>query len=193
MPPSTKSGGLYERVYLWLRARNPALFGLGRMTMWALRKVRAYPGLTGGYLLLLAALTAGGFVEAFEPLGPLLWVLAGVLGLAGMLGLLAGFNRFVVKEARYEFARGNLELRHRLDDEVDRLEALRHRLDDEVDRLEAELEAQTAARKAFAERLMSVLARTGQELATIRASLDDTPDESEVPDRATGGRRDAGD
>jgi hypothetical protein len=80
----------YERFYVRARSRSPLVFSAGRLAMWCARKVRRYPAWTAAYLALFAGLAAVGFWPAVGAYGPLFWLAAGPLVVAGLVAVSAG-------------------------------------------------------------------------------------------------------
>ncbi len=94
---------------------GPAMSFVGRFGAWTGRKARRYPLLTFLLLATLCGLTAAGFAFADDPLGPVLWALAGVgLGAAALV-ITAGFLGFLMKEARHDLEMQNIRLRRSMD------------------------------------------------------------------------------
>jgi hypothetical protein len=105
----------YERFYEWAKARNPAVLFMGRLGAWCGRKVRGYPALAAAYVALLVGLVVAGFLPGLTAYAPLFWVAAGALATAGVVGVVLGFARFLIKEAQHELDKQQVNLRRRLE------------------------------------------------------------------------------
>jgi FkbM family methyltransferase len=135
----------YDRVYVWANARSPLIFSAGRLVMWCARKLRRYPGWTIAYLALLASLIVAGFWSAVDPYGPLFWVAAGLVGLAGVVAVSTGYAGFLIKYSDQESRLRDGSTRERLDRATISLRSEQQTIKDalraRIDELQSEQEA----------------------------------------------------
>ncbi|HYH60700.1 MAG TPA: FkbM family methyltransferase, partial [Solirubrobacterales bacterium] len=146
---------------------DEALSFVGRFGAWLGRKAQRYPLLALLLLAGLCGLIAAGFAFADDPLGPVLWAVAGIcLGVAALV-VTAGFVGFLVKEARHDLEMQNLHLRRSLETATNTLTTDQR----EASRgFEAKLEALEAGQRSAGKRLDAKLTSLEQDHRSQRSA-----------------------
>lgn len=150
---------------------DEALSFVGRFGTWLGNKAQRYPLLTLLLLTGLCGLIAAGFAFADDPLGPVLWIVAGICVGVAALVVTAGFVGFLVKQARHDLEMQNLHLRRSLETATKTLTADQRsagkRLDAKLTSLEQDHRSQRSASERFEVRLESA----NRDLAATKALL----------------------
>ncbi len=164
----TRGGSRYERFYIRVRDRSPAVFAVARVATWCARKARRYPALTLAYLALIAGLVAGAFALEFDPYGAALLGVAGLAVVAGMLLVAVGFSRFLIKEVHHDLSIKHLNLRRR----VEKTEAVQRREPAARSKVEKRLGSLDSDVAGLRSKLDGEIARTGKIQADFEAGIE---------------------
>lgn len=113
-PVLPDNASAYDRFYVWARTRSPIVFLAGQLAMWGVRRAWRYPGWSASYVAVLAMLVAIGFWPTVAPYGPLAWVAAGLLVVAGAALAVAGFAVSLLRRIEQEGSDRHANVRDRL-------------------------------------------------------------------------------